>query len=93
MVRYIRKIVIPETVEPILSLRDGSCHHETFSNSMILNNMALEYFTQWDSADGRGRQQSYPQMVEHLAFGSCFGKRVEGILAVPPGEYLRRYGD
>jgi hypothetical protein len=62
VVRYIRKIVIPETVEPILSPRDGSCHHETFSNSMILNNMALEYITQWDRADGRLRQQSYPEV-------------------------------
>jgi len=26
-------------------------------------------------------------------FGSYFGKRVEGILVLPPGEYLRRYGD
>ena len=24
-------------------------------------------------------------------FGSYFGKRVEGILVLPPGEYLRRY--
>jgi hypothetical protein len=46
VVRYIRKIVIPGTVEPILSPRDGSCHHETLSNSTMLNNMALEYITQ-----------------------------------------------
>src|SRR5205085_12000497 len=26
-------------------------------------------------------------------FGSYFGKRVEGILVLPPGEYLRRRGD
>ena len=26
-------------------------------------------------------------------FGSYFGKRVEAILVLPPGEYLRRYGD
>ena len=26
-------------------------------------------------------------------FGSYFGKRVEGILVLPPGEYLRRYRD
>src|SRR5258708_8164423 len=26
-------------------------------------------------------------------FGSYFGKRVEGILVLPPGEYLRRCGD
>ncbi len=51
-VRYIRKIVIPGTVEPILSPRDGSYHHETLSNSMMLNNMALEYITQLASTDG-----------------------------------------
>jgi hypothetical protein len=51
-VRYIRKIVVPGTVEPILSLRDGSCHHETLSNSMTLNNMALEYITELESTDG-----------------------------------------
>ncbi len=26
-------------------------------------------------------------------FGSLFGKRVEGILVLPPGDYLRRHGD
>jgi len=26
-------------------------------------------------------------------FGSFFGKRVEGILVLPPGDYLRRHGD
>ena len=26
-------------------------------------------------------------------FGSYFGKRVEGILVLPPGKYLRRYED
>lgn len=26
-------------------------------------------------------------------FGSHFNKRVEGILVLPPGEYLRRHGD
>ena len=26
-------------------------------------------------------------------FGSYFGKRIEGILVLPPGEYLRRHGD
>src|SRR5246127_3326642 len=26
-------------------------------------------------------------------FGSYFGKRIEGILVLPPGEYLRRCGD
>jgi hypothetical protein len=46
------QIVIPGTVEPILSPRDGSCHHETSSNSMMLNNMALEYITQLESTDG-----------------------------------------
>jgi len=35
---------------------------------MILNHMALEYTTQSDSADGRGRQQSYAEMVEHVGF-------------------------
>lgn len=50
--RYICKIVIPGTVEPILSPRDGSCHHETLSNSMMLNSMALEYITQLESTDG-----------------------------------------
>ncbi len=26
-------------------------------------------------------------------FGSFFGKRVEGILVLPPGDYLRRHGN
>jgi hypothetical protein len=26
-------------------------------------------------------------------FGSYFGKKLEGIFVLPPGEYLRRYGD
>jgi hypothetical protein len=51
-VRYIRKIVFPGTVKPILSPRDGSCHQETLANSMMLNNMALEYITQLESTGG-----------------------------------------
>jgi hypothetical protein len=51
-VRHIRKIVIPGTVEPILSPRDGSCHHETLADSMMFNHMAFEYITQLESTDG-----------------------------------------
>jgi hypothetical protein len=40
------------TVKPILSPRDRSCRHETLANSMMLNNIALEYITQLETAGG-----------------------------------------